>query len=149
MIRKLGFVYWVFLVFAVPVQGQSSGAAQPPDAPTPSFQVTPQQNSVAFHAKVFWPMVGALAGSIIADAQTSYNGEQRFPKGYELNSWLYGLRPSLARYYLTDVAIDGAGVFISYKLLHSRRKFFRVAGWTLLAGQTAGHTTGAIYNARQ
>jgi hypothetical protein len=149
MIRRLGLVCWLFLAFAVTVEGQSPGAAQPPDAPVPSSQVTPQQKPVVFHTKVFWPMVGVCAGSIIADVQTSYNVEQRSPKGSELNSWLFGRRPSRARYYVTNAAIDGTEAFISYKLLHSRRKFFRVAGWTLLAGQIAGHVSGAIYNARQ
>lgn len=91
-------------------------------------------------------MVGTLAASSIADVKTSYDAEQRFPNGTEFNDWLYGRRPSLARYSATNMAVDGTIVFVSYKLLHSGHKWVRGVGWSLLVGQTMGHTIAAVYN---
>jgi hypothetical protein len=128
---------------------QETGRGQLPDAPGASTRPAPtaaRQDAVAFHKKVFWTLVGVDAASSVADAQTSWHNEQMSPYLYEQNSWLYGRRPSLGRYYATDLVIDGGAAFLSYKLVHSRRRSLRVAGWILLAGAIAGHTQGWIYN---
>ena len=134
------------------VRAQEPDHVPLPDAPSVSSPPPPpitQEAPVAFHKKIYWTLVAADAASIVADVQTSWHNEQVFPNGSEQNSWLFGRRPSLARYYVTDVAMDGSGAFLSYKLLHSRRKLFRTAGWVLLAGLVGQHTEGWIYNVNQ
>jgi hypothetical protein len=70
----------------------------------------------------------------------------------------------LARYSVTNLTVDGTVVFVSHKLLHSERKRVRLfcrsvkaheagmfvspLGWSLLAGQTMGHASTAIYNSQ-
>jgi hypothetical protein len=124
--------------------------SQLPDAPAPAVQpvATPgrQQSVVVFHKKVFWTLVAVDAGSAIADAQTSWHNEQTYPNGSEQHSWLYGRKPTLERYYATFAVMDGGAVFLSYKLLRSRHKFLRLAGWAPLAGVLAAHTDGWVYN---
>ena len=93
-------------------------------------------------------MVGAYTAAAVADVQTSNAGLKRDPGAHELNSWLLGKRPSLARYYATDAVVDGAIVFTSYKLLHSHGKHVRQLGWSLMIGGTAVHTSSAILNSR-
>jgi hypothetical protein len=147
-IKELFCVCMVCLAVASAAQAQND-QAQLPDAPIPNPLPTAHQDAAIFHEKIFWTMVGACGASAIADTQTSYNNEQRFPNGSENNSWLLGRRPSLGRYYATFALMDGAGSFLGYKLLHSRRKVLRVAGWGVLAGMTASHAVGAIRNVRE
>jgi len=104
---------------------------------------------VIFHRKIFWPLVAALAASAVVDAQTSYSNELQYPNGHENSSWLLGRKPSLGRYYATFALIDGGGTFLSFKLLHSRHKPSRVAGWGVLAALTGEHLYGSIMNERQ
>ena len=134
---------------------QEAKPAPLPDAPSLSAQsLEPQAQSqrharadaVVFHKKVFWVLVVVDAASTVADDQTSLQNEKIFPRGSEQNSWLLGRRPSAARYYATDAVIDGGGAFLSFKLLHSRRKLFRTAGWILLAGLVERHSEGWIHN---
>jgi hypothetical protein len=146
MATRVAFALFLLPWYVVALRGQDGADTPRPNAPVANVGRTAQQDAVAFHKKIFWAMVGVYGASMIADIQTSYSVEQRFPTGTEFNDWLYGRRPSLARYYATDLAIDSACIFLSYKLLHSRRKWFRGIGWTLLAGQTASHTSAAIYN---
>jgi hypothetical protein len=144
-IKQLFSICAVCLAVAGAAQAQND-RAQLPDAPIPNPSPTAHQDRVIFHKKIFWTMVAACGASAIADAQTSYSNEQRFPNGSESDDWLLGRRPSLGRYYATFALLDGAGSFLSYKLLHSRRKPLRVAGWGVLAGMTAAHAVGAIRN---
>jgi len=101
-----------------------------------------------FHKKVFWTLVGIDAASAIADVQTSWHVEQTYPNSSEQNSWLYGQKPSLARYYATIALVDGGAIFLSYRLLHSRRRSFHIAGWILPTAAIAGHTEASIHNVR-
>lgn len=121
-----------------------------PDAPGVSSQPssTVRREVVVFHTRVFWSLVAVDAASAVADTQTSWHDEQMFPNGSEENSWLYGQRPSRTRYYATDAVMDGGGAFLSYKLLHSRRKFLHTVGWVLLAGLVGQHTESWIHNIR-
>jgi hypothetical protein len=131
------------------VCAQEAEPGQLPDAPSVSSQSSPptaHQDAVVFHKKVFWSLVAVDAASAVADAQTSWHNEQTYPNGRELNSWLYGRKPSLGRYYGTFAVMDGGGLFLSYKLLHSRRKLLRTPGWALLAGLIGQHTDSWIYN---
>jgi hypothetical protein len=129
--------------------GQQS-EARLPEAPSVTAQpvATPtrQKGEVVFHRKVFWSLVAIDAGSAIADVQTSWTNEETYPGGSEQNSWLYGRKPGLGRYYVTAALMDGGAVFLSYKLLHSRHRLLRLAGWSPLAGVLAAHTDGWIYN---
>ena len=116
----------------------SAYAAKLPEAPSSSKPKTP---------KLFWVATGIYAGAIVADGQTTMriinNG------GVESwNSWLYGMRPTHARFYTTSTAMDGMQIALSYKLIRSRRKWMRVAGWALLAGGIEEHVRGAIHNVR-
>lgn len=146
---RLLLISIILLILPAVVQAQNRVSGESPYPQAANLPFAPEQKPAVFRNKIFWPLVGAYAASAIADAQTSYKNEQKFPKGTEQNDWLYGRRPSLARYYLTNAAIDGAATFISYKVLHSRRKSLRVAGWGLLAEGTASHASAAIANSRQ
>jgi hypothetical protein len=143
-----GTLLCVFAASGVHAQQSDS---QLPDAPTaleqPRPTSTPPQSAVVFHTKAFWTLVAVDAASAVADAQTSWHNEQKYSNSYEQNSWLYGRRPSLGRYYATFAVIDGGGALLSYHLLHSRHKLARCAGWALLGGLVAQHTEGWIYNA--
>lgn len=147
-VNRVLIIGWLCLGSAGAMQGQQADEARLPDAPAAVEATTPPtpQKGVVFHKKLFWTLVGVDAASAAADVQTSWHNEQEYPNGYELNSWLYGRRPSLARYYATDAAIDGGGAFLGYKLLHSRRRLFRMAGWALLVGLVGQHTAGWSYN---
>jgi hypothetical protein len=150
---------WLWMWLAVGAQAQEPARSeQLPDAPAPNAapsklivrQDNPgappeRTNQVVFHKNIYWTLVVVDAGSAVADAQTGWNIEQS-TNGYEENSWLYGRKPSLARYYLTDLATDGGSAVLSYVFLHSRHRWLRVAGWCLPAGAIAGHTDGWIYN---
>lgn len=135
------------------LQGQKADGAQLPDAPSAAEQprATPAspRTAVVFHKKAFWTLVAVDAASAVADAQTSWHIENLYPNSREQNSWLYGKRPGLARYYLTDLAVDGGSVLLSYKLLHARRRALRVMGWAVLGAVTAAHTEGWIHNTNQ
>lgn len=136
------------LGIAAAMQAQQTDGAQLPDAPAaaPAPNTVPAEapKGVVFHKKLFWSLVAADAGSAIADTQISRSGLDMCPNYQEINSWLYGRRPSLGRYYATDAAIDGGAAFLSYKLLHSRRKSFRMLGWLPLAATSVTHADGAI-----
>ncbi len=135
------------LLAAGRVCAQVAEPGQLPDAPGVSPQPSPptaRQDAVVFHKKVFWTLVGVDAASAVADAQISRAGLSMFPNRTEQNSWLYGRRPSLGRYYATDVVTDVGGAFLSYKLLHSRRQSLRVLGWALPIALAVSHADGAI-----
>ena len=152
LIKNFLIAVCLSLLAAGGVRAQEAEPKQLPDAPGVSSQPSPsaaRPDSVVFHKKVFWTLVAVDAGSAIADNQISWHHEQIDPNWYEQNSWLYGRRPSLGRYYASDVLMDGGGAFLSYKLLHSRRKLLRTAGWVLLAGLVGQHTYGWISNVRE
>jgi hypothetical protein len=116
-------------------------------APSPSSQPSQapmQQDEVVFQKKVFWSLVAVDAGSAIADAQISRTGLRTCPNYREQNSWLYGLRPTLGRYYATNAVMDSGSAFLAYKLLHSHYRIVRMLGWLPLAVTTGGHADGAI-----
>jgi len=151
---KRTFIAGVFcLGIAAAMQAQKRDGAQLPDAPAAAhgLSTVPAEapKGVVFHKKLFWSLVTADAGSAIADAQTSRHNEDLYPNSYEQNSWLYGKRPSLARYYVTDLAVDGGSALISYELLHSHRRGLRTTGWSLLGAVLVAHTEGWIYNVNQ
>lgn len=103
--------------------------------------LAPQKN-VVFHKKLFWSLVAVDAASAVADAQTSWHNERTYPNSVEHNSWLFGKRPSLGRYYATFAGMDGGAAFMSYKLLHARRRPLRVVGWGLLPISVGNHLYG-------
>lgn len=143
------FVAACLVAASVSMYAQAAQPAQLPDAPAVSTQVPAppaHQDAVVFHKKVFWTLVGVDAASAVADTQTSWHNEQMNAYGVEQNSWLYGRRPSLGRYYATDVLMDGGGAFLSYRLLRSQRRIFRIGGWALLGALIGQHTDGWIYN---
>ena len=144
-IRRLLLACLICLTAASAVHAQNAGT-ELPDAPVPNPPPLARQDAAVFHGKIFWPLVAALAASAVADAQTSHNDELQYPNGSEYNSWLYGRRPSLGRYYATFAVMDGGGSFLSYKLLHSRHKPLRVAGWGVIAALIGSHAAGAILN---
>jgi hypothetical protein len=149
LIRNFLIAVCLSLLAASGVYAQEAEPRQLPDAPGVSSQPSPptaHQDAVVFHKKVFWSLVSVDAASAVADAQTSWHNEHIYPNGHEVNSWLYGRKPSLGRYYATFVVMDGGGSFLSYKLLHSRGKLRRTAGWVLLAGLIGQHTESWIYN---
>ena len=135
--------------------GQQSGTAPLPDAPevsphsASSATRAPSQDAVVFHKKIFWSVVAVDAASAVADAQTSWHDLQVNPNLHEQQSWLLGRRPSLGRYYATFAVLDGGGAYLSYKLLHSRHRLFRIAGWGVLAYAVQEHTRGWIGSVRQ
>lgn len=141
------------LGIAAAMQAQQTDGAQLPDAPAaaPAPNTVPAEapKGIVFHKKLFWSLVAVDAASAVADTQTSLHNENLYPNSYEQNSWLYGKRPSPARYYLTDLAMDGGIALISYEFLHSRRKTLRVTGWALLGAVLVAHTEGWIYNVDQ
>jgi hypothetical protein len=142
LIRNFLIAACLSLLAAGSVCAQEAGPRQLPDAPGVSSQPSPptaRHDAVVFHKKVFWTLVGVDAASAVADAQTSSSNLQNYPNTTETNSWLYGRRPSLGRYYATFAVMDGGSAFLSYKLLHSRRKNFRRAGWGLLAFAAGEH----------
>jgi hypothetical protein len=130
---------------------QAGGSLPLPDAPNPSPQpsspspaVRPQ--TIPSHKRIFWTLVAFDAASAVTDAQTSSHNEQTYPEAREQNSWLYGSRPSLARYYGMFALIDGGGSFLSYKMLHARHKILRTAGWIVMAELIGQHTVAWIGN---
>ena len=144
-IRRLLRACLLCLTAASAVHAQNAGT-ELPDAPVPNPAPVVRQDTVIFHNRIFWPLVAAVASSAIADAQTSYSNELRYPNGHENSSWLLGRKPSLGRYYATFAVIDGSATFLSYKLLHSRHKPLRVVGWGVLFVLTGDHLYGAIRN---
>jgi hypothetical protein len=147
-IRRLIVACLLCLVAASMVRAQNTGS-EPPDIPMPNPPPRVRHDAVIFHDRIFWPLAAALAASAIADAQTSYSNELRYPTGHERNSWLLGRKPSLGRYYATFAVMDGGGSFVSYKLLHSHHKPLRAVGWGMLAALTGNHAGGAIENEQQ
>jgi len=150
LIRNFLIAACLSLLSAGRVCAQEAEPGQLPDAPGVSSQPSPpttRHDAVVFHKKIFWTLVGVDAASAVADAQTSWHNEQIDPNATELNSWLYGKRPSLARYYATDVVMDGGAAFLSYKLMHSRRKFLRTAGWGVIAFAAGQHLNSVRINA--
>jgi hypothetical protein len=149
LIRNLLIGACLSLLAAGSVCAQVAEPGQLPDAPGVSSQPSPpraRHDAVVFHKKIFWLLVAVDAASAVADTQTSWHNEQIDPDATELNSWLFGKRPSLARYYATDVVMDGGADFLSYKLLHSRRRFLRVAGWGVLTFAAGQHLNGVRIN---
>jgi hypothetical protein len=134
------------------VHAQEPDSRQLPDAPVPASTATttltsahPNPQAVpVFHKKIFWTLVGVDAAALVSDAQISRTGLEMCPNYAEINSWLYGRRPSLGRYYAMDLATDGGAAFLSYKLLHSRRKYPRLLGWLPLVATSGTHADGAI-----
>jgi hypothetical protein len=142
LIRNFLIAACLSLLSAGRVCAQQAEPERLPEAPSVSSQPSPptaRQDAVVFHKKVFWTLVGVDAASAVADAQTSWSNLQNYPNTTEINSWLYGRRPSLGRYYATFAVMDGGSAFFSYRLLHSRRKSFRMAGWSLLAVAAGEH----------
>jgi hypothetical protein len=128
---------------------QTGDAAQLQEAPSLSSQPLPSTRrvpAVPFHKEIFWTLVAFDAASAVTDGQTSRHNEQTYPEAREENSWLYGQRPSLGRYYGMFALIDGGGSFLSYKMLHSRHKILRTAGWIVMAELIGQHTVAWIGN---
>jgi hypothetical protein len=120
----------VLLILAGVCQAQAL-----PDAPSASRR-TP---------KAFWVLTAAYGASVVADAETTAAFVQvQCVEGW--NPWLYGKRPSRARFYAAAGAMAVSTVFASRKMVRSRKKLVRAAGWTLLAGMAQGHARGAIHN---
>jgi len=150
-IRNVLVTGCLFIGAVRPAIGQEATMDRLPDAPVASAQPSPapRGDGVVLHKKVFWTLVAVDAGSAVADAQTSDHIRNLYPNSSEQNAWLYGRRPGLPRFYATDAVIDGGFAFLSYKLLHSQRKYSRSLGWVLLAVVIGGHTDGWIHNVRQ
>jgi hypothetical protein len=60
--------------------------------------------------------------------------------------WLYGTRPSNARFYGASFAIEGGEVLAAYFLAKSPHKILRVAGHLLIDQDTFSHIHGAAHN---
>ena len=150
MLGKGAALVFFLSLAVVAVRAQKDAAvARLPDAPQPvaalAATVAAAPNAVVFHKKLFWSLVGVQAAAVVADAQISELGLQMCPHLIEKQSaWLYGRRPSLARYYATDAFIDGGAALLGYRMVRSRRKFVKAFGWTLVAGSISAHTEGAI-----
>jgi hypothetical protein len=129
--------------------GHMPASCQPAPAPvsTPTQRV--EQPAPVFHKKIFWALAGADAASAVADAQTSWHNEKMYPNSVEQNSWLYGRRPSLARYYGTFAAIDGGNALLSYRFLHSRHKAVRLLGWGELSFAVPNHLYSVRLNLKR
>ena len=147
LIRNFLIVAWLSLLAVNSVRAQEAGPRQLPDALGTSSRPSPpavRHEAVVLHKKVYWALVGVDAASAVADAQISRAGLQMYPTIQEKNSWLYGRRPSLGRYYATDVVTDAGSAFLSYRLLHSRRRPLRILGLALPAAMAGMHADGAI-----
>lgn len=134
-----------FFCLAAAVQAQNSlpAPAKTDGAPAPLTAVVPPPSTHSrgmFRPNIFWPLVAACGSAAVVDGKMSRTYLDTHPMSEEIDSaWLVGRRPSLGRYYATFVVLDGGGALISYKLLHSRRKAFRVVGWSILGGLTYIH----------
>jgi hypothetical protein len=144
----LSVLLWVCAGTAYAQQSETQLPEAPSAAEQPSTAAV-HRPPVVFHKKIFWTLVGVDAASAVADAQTSWNDLQMNPNGHEVNSWLYGRRPNLGRYYATFAAVDGAGCFVGDRLLRSRHRSLRILGWALPGAVVAGHAVAAIHNASE
>jgi len=135
------------LALGTPDFAQSTQAVELPDAagvtPAPSPSVRPH-GDVRFRKKIFWTFVAVDAASAVSDTQISRAGLQICQRSSEANSWLYGQKPGLGRYYATDIVLDGGADLLSYKALHSHHKPLHLLGWLPLAVMAGSHATGAI-----
>lgn len=114
-------------------------ANEQPDASTPATVVS-NRSPVVFPKKISWPIVAACGTAAVFDAQMSHGYGVNHPNATENVDWLFGRKPSLARYYATFAVMDGTAVFLSYRLLHSHHKAARIIGWGIIGSMTAIHT---------
>jgi len=116
------------------------------DAPRPS--IIPQRTA-HFSEKVFWSsiamqqMATAFDGWTTMRMQKMGHHEASFPEGWQE---IYGRHPSLLKYAAISEGLDAAEAIAGRAMMHSRRRWVRVAGFVLLNEQTAEHLDGGFHN---
>jgi hypothetical protein len=130
---------WLFLPLPI-----LASAAELPEAPQPA------QRS----QKAFWAEVAAYAAVNVADGVSTVrfvglgNRCGIYHRGcFESESpWLYGRKPTAARYFAASFALAGIDAYVSYRLERSPRRGFRILGQGIMPFETAAHAQGLAQN---
>ena len=126
------------LFFAAVLLSSSATAQELPSAPT----ATP---------KKFWASAAIYGASMVADGESTFASQsRRAGRGscWESNAMIYGHYPGRLRFYGTATAIAIPSILVGRKMVRSESKFWQIAGYALINGQTAGRFQAAIHNAR-
>lgn len=125
-------------------------SAQTINAPSATLNLSPapKPSEHVFSKKIFWTEVGAYTLSNVLDGYTTVAHpagyqEAGFPQG---SAYLLGKDPSAARYAVTMGLMEAATSFAAYRLEHSRNRFARILGHSLMAQGIYAHTEGYIAN---
>lgn len=94
--------------------------------------------------KTFWSLTGAYSGAIIADDISTQHYETLGCS--ELNSFLYSEHPSNFRLLSVSFGIQLAAEIPAYYAVRSRKRFWKVVGYSSLLAQTGIRTDAVILN---
>jgi len=92
--------------------------------------------------------VAVMAAGTVADMETTVRGLERCKNGHEVNSWLYGRRPSRARLYGINIPIMAGVAWVAAKTKQDKKSGDFHAMWPVPMLITAGvHGMVAAHNA--
>jgi hypothetical protein len=92
--------------------------------------------------------VGVMIAGTVADVETTAAALERCKNSHEVNSWLYGRRPSRGRMYGINVPIMAAVTWIAAKNKQDKRAGDFHAMWPITLLVTGGvHGFAAAHNA--
>lgn len=106
--------------------------AEIPDAPS----ATP---------KKFWALTGIYAGGIVADTITTQQYQQ-VGCVEVANPFLYGVHPKPARFIAVSAALFTAETLAARKMVRSRNRYWRIAGYALIGNEARGRWQASIQN---
>lgn len=137
------------LIAVLTLNAHAEDAVSLPDAPSTSIHAVISQSSMtapqraysatetSFSRKIYYSELAVFAITDIADGLSTAR-DSRW--GYaEETSYEFGTHPTAARYFITSGIIDGAQCFAAWKLEHSDRKFFRMAGHAIMLSGAGIH----------
>ena len=109
-----------------------------------SVGAQPKKKRVA--DKKFWGAVVVMIAASIADAESTVHWMKVCPTCRELNSWLYGRRPTRKRMYLTLLPIAAAEIWGMWWVKRDDMKQGTKVWMVIPIAHTAGHGGAAAYN---
>ena len=96
--------------------------------------------------KKFWFAAATMVATSMLDIESTQRAFNRCPECRELNSWLFGKRPTRRRMYLTLMPITAAEVVGMYFVKKDDLKNNTKAWIVVPIAHNAGHGGAAIYN---
>ena len=92
--------------------------------------------------KKFWFAAALIVAASVADVESTVHWVKACPSCREMNSWIYGKRPTRRRMYLTLGALTAAEIWGMWYVKRDGGK-----AWTVIpVAHVGGHGGAAVYN---